>query len=133
QAHVFLTRLGYRDPSFDLVLEASQQTRVARSRERMPYRRLEVEWLRRGMPTGMYDTSEAQPIERSLTVPTDLLAGSRDDAYTFTHAVMEGAAFVMHPSEWPPDPAEICAEAEGLLARCLDQQDYDLTAEVLLT
>jgi hypothetical protein len=37
-----------------------------------------------------------------------------------------------HPNPLPRDKANILAEAESMLARCLDDQDYDLAAEILL-
>jgi hypothetical protein len=55
----------------------------------------------------------------------DLLNGSREDAYAFTHALMYVDAF-------PRPRRAVLAEAGGALARYLDGQDYDLAGELLL-
>jgi len=62
----------------------------------------------------------------------DLLNGSRDDVYAFTHALMYVTDFNIRPRRLPRRRAAILAEAEAALARCLDEQDYDLGGEVLL-
>jgi hypothetical protein len=131
QGHVFLTRLGHPDPDFDKVLAAGAQAQAARGRERMPHRELERAWLQAGL--------EGQPKDGTLSTydvlmnPIDLLGGSREDVYTFTHAVMYIGDFGIHPTAWPRPPADIVAEAEGSLALSLDDQDYDLAGEVLMT
>jgi hypothetical protein len=133
QAHVFLTRLGYPDPEFDELLAASDSSQVTNGRERVPHRQLERAWLRRGLVLGSDGDHGNAPMDvEVLRNPTDLLTGGREDAYAFTHALMYLGDFAIRPTPWPRPANEICAEAEGILGRCLDQQDYDLSAEVLL-
>jgi hypothetical protein len=67
-----------------------------------------------------------------LNLPLDLLSGSREDIYAFTHALMYVTGFNIQPRRLPRSRAAILAEAEAMLARCLDEQDYDLGGEVLL-
>jgi len=62
----------------------------------------------------------------------DLLNGSREDVYAFTHAMMYVTDFNISPWRLPRRRSTILAEAEAVLARCLDDQDYDLGGEVLL-
>lgn len=62
----------------------------------------------------------------------DLLNGSRDDIYAFTHAIMYVTDFNLCPHRLPRPRSLILAEAEAALAFCLDEQDYDLGGEVLL-
>jgi hypothetical protein len=62
----------------------------------------------------------------------DLIGGSREDVYAFTHALMYVSDFNVYPRLLPRPRAVILAEAEAALARCLDEQDYDLGGEVLL-
>jgi len=63
----------------------------------------------------------------------DLLNGSREDIYAFTHALMYVTDFNLHPMPSPRRRPVILAEAESALARCLDNQDYDLGGEFLLS
>jgi hypothetical protein len=133
QAHVFLSRLGYPDREFDRVLAASTTAQSANGRERVPHRVLEREWLRRGLTSASGGNLDSALLDWGvLRHPTDLLTGSREDAYAFTHALMYVGDFGISPASWPRPAEELCAEAEGALGRCLDEQDYDLGAEVLL-
>jgi hypothetical protein len=63
----------------------------------------------------------------------DFLSGSREDVYAFTHALMYVTDFNIRPWRLPRPRSMILADAEAALARCLDDQDYDLAGEVLLT
>lgn len=133
QAHVFLTRLALPDAGFDRVLTASETAQSARGRERVPYRVLERSWLRSGLLSTSPTTDHATLVgDGVLEHPVDLLMGSREDLYAFSHALMYVGDFGLHPAPWPRPPSDICAEAEGALGWCLDQQDYDLSAELLL-
>jgi hypothetical protein len=58
--------------------------------------------------------------------------GSRDDVYAFTHSLMYVSDFNIQPWRLPRQRKEILLDAEAALARCLDDQDYDLAGEVLL-
>jgi hypothetical protein len=62
----------------------------------------------------------------------DLLSGSREDIYAFTHALMYVTGFNISPWRLPRARAVILEEAEAALGRCLDEQDYDLGGELLL-
>jgi hypothetical protein len=62
----------------------------------------------------------------------DLLSSSREDIYAFTHALMYATGFNFSPRRLPRSRKTILAEAEALLGRCLDEQDYDLGGELLL-
>jgi hypothetical protein len=132
QAHVFLTRLAYPDARFDKMLAASARSQAAQGRERVPHRALERNWLRIGL--GATSSDDPAPLVDGdvLLHPIDLLSGTREDVYAFSHAVMYVGDFGIRPTPWPRPTSELCAEAEGALGWCLDQQDYDLAAEVLL-
>jgi hypothetical protein len=135
-AHICLTRLGYHDPVFDAVLCKSLSSQVRDGRERPPYRMLEQEWLIRswhgaGSKFGQKRLLAAR--ESVLARPMDLLAGSREDVYAFTHALIYTTDFNLRPRRLPRPASEILAKAEAALARCLDEEDYDLGGEVLLT
>lgn len=135
QAHVCLSRLGYQDAGFDEMLQQSASSQAKDGRERVPYRMLEQEWV-----SGNWNSSAPRPPRCSRPVASnsvlnrtmDVLNGSREDIYAFTHALMYVRDFNIQPRRLPRCRSAILAEAEAALARCLDEQDYDLGGEVLL-
>jgi Domain of unknown function (DUF6895) len=136
QAHICLTRLGYRDRAFDAILRKSLKSQVRGGRERPPYRVLEQEWLIRTWDGAGSKSIQKYPgaaRESVLGRPMDLLGGSREDVYAFTHALIYITDFNLRPRRLPRPVREILAEAEAALARCLDEEDYDLAGEVILS
>jgi len=134
--HVCLQRLGYPDPQFDYLLSQSVESQAHSGRERAPHRMLEQEWIARGWhdSKGTRGSPGTQTARISiLNHSMDLFGGTRDDIYAFTHALMYVTDFNFEPSPLPRPRSMILAEAEALLARCLDDQDYDLAGEVLLS
>ncbi len=133
QAHVLLSKLGYADPHFDHVLEQSNNSQARAGHERTPYRALEQQWIKtlwnHSTTNGKRQalTARASVIGKSL----DLLSGTREDIYAFTHALMYVTNFGSM-RKLPQSRAVILAQAEAALAFCLDEQDYDLGGEVLL-
>lgn len=135
QAHIYLTRLGYPDAAFDAVLRRSQVSQLRVGRERPPHRVLEQEWLARtwdGARSTSGRKSALAARHSMLGRPMDLLSGSREDVYAFTHALIYLTDFNLQPLRLPRLASEILAEAESALARCLDEEDYDLGGEILL-
>jgi len=134
QAHICLSRLGYRDEAFDALLRRSLVSQARFGRERAPHRMLEQEWLYATWrnPPGQSRGTPRAALQSVLGRPMDLLNGHRDDIYAFTHALMYVTDWNLKPRALPRARAAILADAEAALARCLDEQDYDLAAEVLL-
>ena len=135
QAHICLGRLGYRDERFDTLLRQSRRAQARLGRERVPHRMLEQEWIANSWEDSQIDSQWHPPATRFRSVlnhPVDLLGGTREDAYAFTHALMYVRDFNIHPLVLPRRRSELLAEAEAMLARCLDEQDYDLGGEMLL-
>jgi hypothetical protein len=135
EAHICLSKLGYRDAGFDELLRQSLNSQAGAGRERVPYRALEQHWI---CGIWMESTSAggdrpASPVLDSvLKRPLDLLGRGKDEAYAFTHALMYLRDFNIRPRRLPRARALILAEAEAALARCLDQEDYDLGGEMLM-
>jgi uncharacterized protein DUF6895 len=135
-AHVCLTSLGYPDAGVDELLRQSRGSQVRAGRERVPHRVLEQQWL-----AALWNKSEqalnkdtpSTALNSVLNQPLDLLSGSREDVYAFTHALMYVTNFGICPARLPRRRNVILAEAEAALGRCLDEDDYDLGGEVLLT
>ena len=134
-AHIVLTRLGYPDADFQELLSQCRTAQAHAGRERLPHRMMEQEWI---------DTlwKECRPeghrrLERTarlsiLSQPMDLFAATDEDLYAFTRAVMYVTGFQHNPALLPRSRAVLLAEAEAVLARCLDAQNYDLAGEILL-
>jgi hypothetical protein len=95
---------------------------------------LEQEWTIRGWQVALQRDCRPRNTARMsvLNHAMDLLTNSREDVYAFTHALMYVADFNLVPQELPRPRSAILADAEAALARCLDDQDYDLAGEVLL-
>jgi Domain of unknown function (DUF6895) len=133
--HVCLSRLGYRDSAFDELLRKSLESQAHAGRERAPHRELEQEWVAMSWPesgSGRPRPTCSTARRSILNYPMDLINGTRDDIYAFTHALMYAADFHLQPSPLPRPRRVILEEAEPVLARCLDEQDYDLSGEILL-
>ena len=135
QAHVFLTRIGYPDNLFDAMLDKSIRSQSHFGRERPAHRMLEQEWVKRVW------TGSSEPAVRhisdmiansALSHPTDVLHGTREDLYAFTHALMYATCFSISPWKIGKKTELLLEEAEAMLARCIDEQDYDLAGELLL-
>jgi hypothetical protein len=134
QAHACLTQLGHPDPDFDQLIRQALRADACDGKERVPHRVLEIEWITRiwnGSPTRKAVPGAAYQSVLNRTM--DLLHGSREDIYAFTHALMYLKDFNLQPLPLPRSKDLILAEAEAALARCLDEQDYDLAGEVLLS
>jgi Domain of unknown function (DUF6895) len=135
--HICLKRLGYPDARFDSVLEMIRKSQSQPGSERPPNRVLEQIWASR-----VFQPAEAEAVRRTapsvvresmLCRPMDFLAGSREDIYAFTHSLMYISDLNIPPWRLPRPRSTILADAESALARCLDDQDYDVAGELLLT
>jgi len=135
-AHIFLTNIGYPDPKFDALLLKSMNALAHYGRERPPHRMMEQAWIKKiwnhNASATNYHFSKTMA-DSVLNKPIDLLHGTRDDMYAFTHSLMYAADFNRSARNLPRRRAEILSEAEAMLARSLDEEDYDLAGEVLLT
>jgi hypothetical protein len=134
QAHACLRRMGYPDAEFDGLLRAAAASQCYGSRERPPHRVLEQRWIAAmcGL-LGSRRFAAAPARESAVGRPLDVLFGSREEGYAFTHAVIYLADDCMGSVRLPRTRAELFADADALLVGCLDDQDYDLAGEVLLT
>ena len=135
EAHACLSRLGYRDPSFDALIQQALTSQAIGGRERPPHRQLEQWWIAEllGKSGDSRAPKHRSILERSaLGQPLDLLNGTREDVYAFTHALMYALDSHTRRCRLPRSRRELLAEAEVALARCLDEEDYDLGGELLL-
>ena len=131
--HVLLTRLGYPDPEVDTFLRSCAASLGSRGHELPPYGALEKLWIRDlwGLAVGAGEWRhllEASVLGRSL----DLLGGSREDGYAFTHELMYVTDFGNTCRGLPRSATRVLDDARAFLAVCVDNSDYDLAAETLL-
>jgi hypothetical protein len=134
-AHIVLTRLGYPDADFQNLLIQCRTAQAHAGRERLPHRMMEQDWI--DILWKECGAEGHRRLERTarlsiLSHPMDLFAATDDDLYAFTHAIMYATGFQQNPSLLPRSRAVLLTEAEAVLARCLDAQDYDLAGEILL-
>jgi hypothetical protein len=135
QAHACLRQIGYSDSKFDqLVIEAVQSQAFA-GHERVPHRALEQHWIARkcGVDHSLSGPSASALVSMSaIGGSLDLLGARRDDVYAFTHALMFASEIRQRRTRLFRPRADLLADAEILLAGCVDDEDYDLAGEVLL-
>ena len=133
--HIILSHLGYPDPRVDALLSRTLAMGPNFGPERPPHRVLEQSWLAR-----LWDVVEP-PTRRDADLvadsmlgrPMDALGSTRQDIYAFTHAVMYASDLGKREIVGLRSPAAIVADADAALAHSLDANDFDLTAEVLMT
>lgn len=134
-AHVILSHLGYRDHDVDRLLSQSLAAGQDLGPERLPHRELEQRWLARlfrgGGGPGRPDHEVLAG--SSLGRPMDALGSALLDKYAFTHAVLYASDLGQRTVMLPRPAADIAADADAMLAACLDANDFDLSAEVLWT
>ena len=67
-----------------------------------------------------------------MALGVDLLGASRDDLYALTHAVAYATDFGRWPAPGSVVPEEVLALCESALAIVLDDDDFDLAAELVM-
>ena len=117
EAHICLSRLGYQDLQFDELLRQSRNAQAGFGRERVPHRVLEQRWIDGIWMESISGGSESKPSQALLSVlnqPIDVLGGSREDIYAFTHALMYVRDFNIRP---PPLAARTFRDPGGSRSR----------------
>jgi hypothetical protein len=136
QAHGCLRKMGHADSSFDALVDTAKRSQAFSVRERTPHRALEQHWIAElcGVEGPLMGPSRyALASMSALGRPLDLLGGSREDLYAFTHALMYATDLLSPRTRGPRCRADVLHDAEAALVRCLDDEDYDLAGELLLT
>jgi hypothetical protein len=131
--HILLNILGRKDSRFDDLLVHTETACASRGHEVVPYRELEIIWLR-SLWRNQIPGPELQESARKTAMgnPIDLLNGTREDAYAHTHAVMYYTDFGNWQKPLPRSTDEFLGESAAVLARALVIEDYDLAAEALM-
>lgn len=122
-----------RSEAIDALLRACFEASAAQGRELLPHRGLERLWLL-GMLDGDPTIDPADLAGTVLAHELDVLHGTRDDHYAFTHALFYATDFGRCPGAVPTTLVPgLVAQARSALAGALDDDDYDLAGELLLT
>ncbi|MBK8460821.1 MAG: hypothetical protein IPL43_12085 [Micropruina sp.] len=102
--------------------------------ERTPNRQLEQHQLR-SLWTGEVDEAGVARAlaASSLAWEFDHLAGTTEDAYAFTHAILYATDHGRRRVSLPRPSAQIVRDADAILAVALDAGNHDVAAEVLWT
>lgn len=117
----------------DRLLTTAFTASAARGRELLPHRRLERQWLA-GMLPGAPGITADDITGTVVGDELDLLHGTRDDHYAFTHALFYATDFGRRPDRVPARLLPgLIEQARSALAGALDDDDYDLAGELLLT
>lgn len=132
--HTCLTGLGHPDVDFDLAVRHVLENAPTVVSELRPWKNLEADWCARvgGVLPRVADL-EGHLAQTTLAQDLDAFTARRLDLYAFTHAIMYLADFGRQRPELPREAVAIEADADAALARCLDDDDFDLAGEVLLT
>ena len=129
-----LRTLGLGDARLEPLLADLLGTDRVRGPERPPNRELEQLWLH-AMWSGEWDSASLTRAlaGSSLASEFDHLAGTTDDAYAFTHAVLYATDHGRRRVALPRPVEEIVHDADAILAVALDAGNHDVAAEVLWT
>jgi hypothetical protein len=130
-AHIVLESAGFADGGFTQTIKNSLEATTATARERFPHRELEQAWLTSLLYASGVDRGIAA--RTSLIRGIDVISGSRDDAYSLTHALIYATDFGhRRPQNWMPTE-RILSISSSALAAVLDDDDFDLAGEILLS
>ena len=132
-AHACLTTLGLVDPSFEQALQ-----RIGAEGhpppERAPWKDIEGDWLSCRCPVFQRLPGLDKSILRTtLVTGLDALSSRREDLYAFTHALIYLSDFGRKPPQFPRHAGLVLQDAGAALARSLDEDDFDLCAELLMS
>jgi hypothetical protein len=131
-AHGCLQQIGCVDARFDEIARAALTATAAGAHERVPYRLLDVAWIRHlllGDDELHHPATSLSPIGQGV----DLVGTTIDDAYAFSHALPYATDFGRVPIPAWADPALLSATADALVLKALDEDDLDLLGELLMT
>lgn len=132
-AHGVLTRLGLQDEEYQSELFAILELSPRAAAERTPWKDFEAAWIENLCGLALPHRHPSGALKRTtLGMGIDALYCGRQALYNLTHALIYTTDFgnacvvVARPS------AEVVDEVEAALAACLDADDFDLCAELLL-
>lgn len=132
-AHLVLTRLGHVDEPFAQALVDAAGTCSVDPVERLPWKQIERTWQHQMGAPGAGEPLTPSVAHTALAARQDALFATREEVYSFTHALIYHTDFGTRLPPLPRPAAALAEDASSALARCLDEDDFDLAAELLFT
>jgi hypothetical protein len=130
-AHACLSQLGCIDPAFDELARAALAASAAEASERVPYRLLDVAWIRH-LLLGDGELDHPALALSPIAQGVDLVGATTEDAYAFSHALPYATDFGRHPLPGWADTRWLAGIADALVLKALDEDDLDLLGELLM-
>jgi len=130
-AHFCLVELGIADEKMDRAARLALRSSASAANERVPYRMLDAAWTRHIVFGASELNHPAIPLS-PLGAGVDLLEGSTEDAYAFTHALPYATDFGRIPLPENIDGRYLISIADAIAVKALDEDDLDVLAEVLM-
>lgn len=130
-AHLCLTELGAPDEVLDRAARRALQASTAAANERVPYRQLDAAWTRH-IAFGDHELRHPALLLSPIGAGVDLIAATTADAYAYTHALPYATDFGRVPLPSEVDRRRLIGIAEAIVLQALDDDDFDLLAEVLM-
>jgi hypothetical protein len=130
-AHACLQQLGCTDPAFDELARAALAASAAGASERVPYRLLDVAWIRH-LLLGDGELDHPALALSPIAQGVDLVGATTEDAYAFSHALPYATDFGRHPLPGWADTRWLAGIADALVLKALDEDDLDLLGELLM-
>lgn len=135
-AHACLQQAGCRDDEFDQLAQAVLTASAAGACERVPYRLLDVAWIRH-LVLGDHELGDEELGHPALDLSpvvqgVDLVGTTVDDAYAFSHALPYATDFGRLPLPDSIDADWLVEVADALVLKALDEDDLDLLGELLM-
>lgn len=132
-AHACLTKLGLPDSAFHERVSSVLLSPMQVLTEKLPWKELEKKWF--ADISGIAVSVDTASIMSHLIINKGLnaLSARREETYAFTHALIYLSDFGQSMVEVTRPKEELGLDADCALARCLDDDDFDLAAETLMT
>ena len=131
-AHVYLSCLGNRDEAFDYLWFRALASGQVEAVERLPYRALDVRWLRNLAQGDMRaDFGDLLPYTTMVSRAHPIYM-TREDAYALTHALMYVTDFGVRRLPASLNLGRIRAMIDAGLAWHIMSEDVDLLGELLI-
>jgi hypothetical protein len=130
-AHACLQQLGCVDAGFDELARAALGSSAAGAAERVPYRLLDVAWIR-SLVLGDAELAHPALVLTPIGQGVDLVHATVDDAYAFSHALPYATDFGRVPLPATVDTALLAGTADALVLKALHEDDLDLLGELLM-
>jgi hypothetical protein len=132
--HILLTRLGYTDSEFDCAVKSAAGSQLRTGVDRPPSALLEGLWISE-IWTGSSNEHLLRRESRKslLSHPLSILTSRREQVYALTHIMFYVSDFGFSSASLPRNRGRLAGQSRSLLARFLEAEDYDLSAELLLT